>query len=70
MEDTQTSPQKGTKTTKEPPWDKEEIVTLNVGGMLYTTRKDTLLKGDTMLSKMFSGQYQVWCKHASCDGNP
>lgn len=44
----------------------ENIITLNVGGHMFTTTKDTLLKGDTMLSKMFSGKYKWNCK----EGNP
>lgn len=44
----------------------DEIVTLNVGGCLYTTTKDTLVKGDHMLSRMFSGKYKLKC----LDGHP
>jgi hypothetical protein len=34
-----------------------EILTINVGGQLFETSRDTLRKGDSMLSKMFSGKY-------------
>lgn len=36
----------------------DEVVTLNVGGVLYTTTRSTLTKHqDSMLAAMFSGQY-------------
>ena len=38
--------------------DSDDIVGINVGGMIFTTTRDTLAKGDTMLSKMFSGKYK------------
>jgi hypothetical protein len=47
----------------------DEMIHLNVGGHLFTTTRDTLLKGDTMLSKMFSGQFISSCCIDS-DGNP
>eukprot|EP01114_Cavostelium_apophysatum_P019526 TRINITY_DN631_c0_g1_i2.p1 TRINITY_DN631_c0_g1~~TRINITY_DN631_c0_g1_i2.p1 ORF type:complete len:210 (+),score=46.84 TRINITY_DN631_c0_g1_i2:63-692(+) len=38
----------------------EEIVSLNVGGQLFETSKATLLKGgETMLSKLLSGQFKA-----------
>jgi len=44
-----------------------EIITLNVGGQLFTSSKDTLLKGETMLSKLFSGSYKF---NLDKDGHP
>lgn len=37
--------------------DKTEVITINVGGHLFETSRDTLCKGDSMLSKMFSGKF-------------
>ena len=34
----------------------DSVVKLNVGGMRFSTTIDTLMKGDTMLSAMFSGR--------------
>ncbi len=37
-----------------------EVITLNVGGEIFTTTKDTILKSpETMLNKMFSGNWKV-----------
>jgi len=44
-----------------PPARDAELITLNIGGQLFITTKDTLLKGDTMLSRMFSGQFKSSC---------
>eukprot|EP01117_Protostelium_nocturnum_P013079 TRINITY_DN4855_c0_g1_i2.p1 TRINITY_DN4855_c0_g1~~TRINITY_DN4855_c0_g1_i2.p1 ORF type:complete len:199 (+),score=50.97 TRINITY_DN4855_c0_g1_i2:26-598(+) len=37
--------------------DSQKMVTINVGGELFVTTIDTLVKGDTMLSKMFGGDF-------------
>lgn len=40
-----------------------EIITLNVGGTIYTTARSTLLQfGDTMLGAMFSGRHHTLSK--------
>lgn len=45
-----------------------EVVTLNVGGVLYTTTSSTLLQfGDSMLGAMFSGRHRVLSRDR--DGN-
>ncbi|PRP88374.1 hypothetical protein PROFUN_03288 [Planoprotostelium fungivorum] len=36
-----------------------DMMTINVGGTTYVTSRDTLLKGETMLSKMFSGRFKI-----------
>jgi hypothetical protein len=43
------------------------MVTLNVGGQIFLTTRDTLLKGETMLSKLFSGKYKIT---QDKEGNP
>lgn len=57
----------------------DDIITLNVGGELFTTAKSTLLKGkgigyklieaggETYFSKLFSGTYKV---RLDKNGNP
>lgn len=37
----------------------ESVVTLNVGGQLYTTSLQTLVKEESMLAAMFSGRYKL-----------
>jgi len=37
----------------------EQYMKLNVGGCLYQATIDTLTRGDTMLSSMFSGRMDV-----------
>jgi len=46
-----------------------EVITLNVGGVLYTTTRSTLTQfGESMLGAMFSGRYRVTALDR--DGNP
>jgi hypothetical protein len=44
-----------------------EPVTLRVGDYVFSTTKSTLRKGDTMLSKMFSGKFKL---SVDKDGTP
>ena len=37
----------------------DKYIKLNVGGYLYMSTVDTLTRGDTMLSAMFSGRMDV-----------
>ena len=39
--------------------DKQSYVTLNVGGQKFSTSKSTLLRGETMLSSMFSERFPL-----------
>jgi hypothetical protein len=37
----------------------DQIVTLNIGGQLFSTTIDTLTKEKCLFSKMFSGQFDL-----------
>ena len=37
----------------------DQIVTLNIGGQLFSTTMETLAKEDNLFTKMFSGRYEL-----------